>query len=154
MKKRSALIFGLLAALLALSMVVTGCKDPNGGGEDGGATEWPEAWYNRDTGAQIWGTAGNPYPYVQTWNTQSGSFLYYYTAVTTYTTYKLQSFNGDGTSTGSFKVKKLAESEETGSELTVTYTMNTSATPNTLKLVSTDITEFGADPGKTYTRRQ
>ena len=151
MKKRSALIFGLLAALLALSMVLTGC--PTDAEGEGGATEWPEAWENSDTSAQIWGTAGNSYPYVQTWNTQSGSFLYYFTAVSSSTVYKLQSFYGDGTTTGSFKVKKFVGSDVTGSELTVTYTMNTSATPNTLKLVSTDITEFGADPGKTYTRQ-
>ena len=39
MKKRSALIFGLLAVLLAFSMVLTGCPDPNkddGGGGGGG----------------------------------------------------------------------------------------------------------------------
>ena len=40
MKKRSTLIFGLLAALLAFSMVLAGCKDPNG---DEGDAGWPAA---------------------------------------------------------------------------------------------------------------
>ena len=43
MKKRSTLIFGLLAALLAFSMVLAGCDDPNkdnGGG--GGGPSIPE----------------------------------------------------------------------------------------------------------------
>jgi predicted small secreted protein len=32
MKKRGVLILGLPAALLAFSMVLTSCPDPNGGG--------------------------------------------------------------------------------------------------------------------------
>ena len=36
MKKRSALIFGLPAMVLAFSMVLAGCEDPNGGGGGGG----------------------------------------------------------------------------------------------------------------------
>ena len=37
MKKRSALIFGLLAAVLALSMAVTGCDNGSTGGGGGGS---------------------------------------------------------------------------------------------------------------------
>ena len=42
MKKRSALIFGLLAAALALSMAVTGCSSGGGGDEDGGINFYVE----------------------------------------------------------------------------------------------------------------
>ena len=38
MKKRSTLIFGLLAAVLAFSMVLAGCDDPNGSEDTGGYT--------------------------------------------------------------------------------------------------------------------
>ena len=41
MKKRSTLIFGLLAAVLAFSMVLAGCEDPNGSdGDGGGGVAW------------------------------------------------------------------------------------------------------------------
>ena len=41
MKKRSALFFGLLAAVLAFSMVLAGCEDPNGSdGDGGGGVAW------------------------------------------------------------------------------------------------------------------
>jgi hypothetical protein len=43
MKKKSIVILGLLAALLAFSMVLTGCPDSNGGGGGGGGGGEP-AW--------------------------------------------------------------------------------------------------------------
>ena len=151
MKKRSALIFGLLAALLALGMAVTGCSNGSTDDGGGGAAEFPAAWGGTGGYAQTWGATGNPQ--VKTWNVASGSFLYYYTSGSSSptTTYRLKSFTGDGTSTGTFKVKKLEGSEETGEELTVTYSYNSVA--STLTLVSTDITEFGTDPGETFTKQ-
>ena len=47
MKKRSALIFGLLAVLLAFSVVLAGCDAPNkddGGGGGGGTNQFVGTW--------------------------------------------------------------------------------------------------------------
>ena len=76
MKKRSTLIFGLLAALLAFSMVLAGCKDPN---NDSGETGIPADLQGTWTGTSV---AAN------------------YTLVITETTAKLTGTNTAGTGNG------------------------------------------------------
>ena len=151
MKKRSALIFGLLAALLALSMVLTGC--PTDAEDDGGGyPKFPAAWIRADESSQWW-RVENLYPAVGFYNVPGGGgSMTYYADINSGTLYNLKSFTGDGASTGSFTVKQYDpyQSKEVGDELTVTYTYN--ATGPTITLVSADIGAFGGTPGKTYSK--
>ena len=132
MKKRSALIFGLLAAALALGMAVTGCSSGGGGGDDdgGGGPAWPVAWTWRGLSS------------LSEWAADENDFVKFY-AGGTYgelalvrietsddgggpANYKLETFTGDGSGTGSFTMKEWDTSElaTTGSTITGTMSMS------------------------------
>ena len=99
MKKKSMVIFGVLAALLAFSVVLASCPDTN---KDDGTPpnpEWPAGFTYRTTedGTNYpfgwWISGSNNIGFVKT--PAGSALLIYHTGPTDFTSYGLKSKSGD-----------------------------------------------------------
>ena len=146
MKKRSALIFGLLAAVLALGMAVTGC-DNGSGGDDGGSAKFPAAWAYMDINSKWINTVN---VYVTFTNIVTPAQLCFVNTLSSYSDYNLKTFTGDGSGTGSFTIKQLntTYNYEIGEVITVQYAKE----GDTITLTSTDIEAW--ESGMAFTKEE